>query len=102
MAKLNCWEYKKCGRQFGGEKTKECGLCVAATEKKADGVNKGKNAGRCCWAVAGTLCGGPAKGSFAAKLNSCFDCEFYWYVNSEEEKDATPLNDILKLLQKTA
>ena len=99
MEKLNCWEYKKCGRQTGGEKAKECGICIAVTQKITDGVNNGKNGGRCCWAVAGTLCGGPVQGTFAAKLDKCFDCEFYWYVNSEEGKNAKPLNEILKLLK---
>ena len=98
MAKLNCWEYKKCGRYLGGEKAKQCGTCVAAKETKTNGVNNGKNGGRCCWAVAGTLCGGSAQGSFATKLNNCFDCEFYWHVNSEEGKKAVPLKEILKLI----
>lgn len=98
MTKLNCWEYRKCGRQFGGEKAKECGVCDAATQTYTDGVNGGKNGGRCCWAVAGTLCGGPTQGSLATKLRSCFDCEFYWHVNTEEGKEAAKLNDILKLL----
>ena len=100
MEKLNCWEYKKCGRQIGGEKTKECGLCPASTQKSTDGVNNGRFGGRCCWAVAGTLCGGPVQGTFAAKLDKCFDCEFYWIVSREEGKEAMSLNQILKLLPK--
>lgn len=31
MAKLNCWEFKKCGRETGGLKIKEMGVCPDAT-----------------------------------------------------------------------
>lgn len=100
MGKLNCWEFKKCGRQIGGEKAKKLGVCIASTQKNTDGVNNGKFAGRCCWAVAGTLCGGPVQGTFAQELHKCMDCEFYWIVSREEGKDAMSLNQILKLTQK--
>jgi len=40
------------------------------------------------------------QGTFAAKLDKCFDCEFYWYVNCKEGKEAMNLNDILKLIPK--
>ena len=29
--KLNCWEYKKCGRQPGGDRAKEMGICPVTT-----------------------------------------------------------------------
>ena len=44
MAKLNCWEFKKCGREAGGSKVGELGLCPAATTRAVDGVHDGKNA----------------------------------------------------------
>ncbi len=34
MGKLNCWDFKKCGRQSGGEKAHELGVCPASTEKR--------------------------------------------------------------------
>jgi hypothetical protein len=55
MPKLNCWEFEKCGRQPGGIKVKELGVCPAATEKRAHGINGGINGGRACWAIAGTF-----------------------------------------------
>ncbi len=64
-AKQNCWEMKKCGREPGGVKTPELGLCPASTDKTADGLNGGKNGGRICWAVTGTFCGGKIQGTFA-------------------------------------
>ncbi|MGE5174112.1 MAG: two-CW domain-containing protein, partial [Betaproteobacteria bacterium] len=30
MEKLNCWEHKKCGRQPGGHKVAELGVCPSA------------------------------------------------------------------------
>ena len=84
MAKLNCWEVKKCGRQPGGLKVAELGVCVAATATKANGVHDGKNGGRACWVISGTLCGGKVQGDFAAKMGNCTACEFYKNVQKEE------------------
>lgn len=82
--KENCWEFKKCGREPGGEKVKEMGICPGATDTSADGLNDGKNAGRICWAVAGTFCGGVVQGTFAQKQVSCMSCDFYKKVKEEE------------------
>ena len=81
---LNCWEFKKCGREPGGAKVAELGVCPASTETKVNGVNNGKNGGRSCWALAGTFCGGKVQGTFADKLSNCIDCEFYKKVGQEE------------------
>ncbi len=64
---MNCWEYKKCGREAGGDKVSEMGLCPAYSHK----------AGQACWLVAGTFCGGQVQGSFALKQTSCMSCDFY-------------------------
>ena len=69
MSAVNCWEFKKCGRQPGGAKTQELGECPASTNVKADGMNSGKNGGRSCWAIAGTLCGGKVQGSFVSSFS---------------------------------
>ena len=82
--KLNCWQYMKCGREPGGMKAAELGVCPAALDISFDGINRGRNAGRFCWAVAGTFCGGKVQGSFAEKRNSCFSCEFFHNVRAEE------------------
>ena len=84
MKKLNCWEFKKCGREPKGAKVQEFGVCPATTEKNLDGEHEGKNAGRCCWVLAGTLCKGEVQGTFAQKYKSCVDCEFYKLVKKEE------------------
>ena len=63
---MNCWEFKKCGRERGGARAVELGVCPAFP---IDGHN--------CARVAGTLCGGKVQGIFAMKLASCMDCDFY-------------------------
>ncbi len=83
--KKNCWEHKNCGRQPGGAKTSELGVCPAATEEALDGSHGGKNAGRACWVVAGSLCGGKIQGTYAKKLLNCWRCEFMNKVKQEEE-----------------
>ncbi len=63
---VNCWEFKKCGRQANGPKAKEFGTCPAYPDH-----------GTHCARMAGTLCGGKVQGSFAAKLANCSQCDFY-------------------------
>jgi len=84
LKKLNCWEFKKCGREEGGVKAHELGVCPATIEKKLDGIHGGKNAGRACWVVAGSMCGGKLQGTFAQKYENCLLCDFYQKVKEEE------------------
>jgi hypothetical protein len=63
---MNCWEFKKCGREAGGAKAAELGVCPAYP-------NHGKH---CAW-ITGTLCGGVVQGSFAMKHRNCMECGFY-------------------------
>jgi hypothetical protein len=98
MVKKNCWELKKCGREPGGVKSKELGVCIAATEKRLDGTNEGKNAGRTCYAVSGTLCGGKVQGSFASKMSTCIDCEVYKLIQLEEGSKMVGVKKVLEKL----
>lgn len=84
MSKLNCWEFKKCGREAGGAKSNELGVCPATTNADLNGVHGGKNAGRSCWIVAGSMCGGQLQGTFAQKYHNCKICDFYQAVKDEE------------------
>ncbi len=79
---MNCWEFKKCGREPRGLKAAELGVCPAATTES--GANHGTDSGRICWAVAGTLCGGKVQGTFAQKAANCMQCDFYRTVKIEE------------------
>lgn len=82
--KQNCWEYMKCGREPGGENARKLGICPAAEDTSYSGFNQGINAGRLCWLVAGTFCGGKVQGAFAEKRVSCKQCDFYQRVHAEE------------------
>ncbi len=85
--KNNCWNVNKCGRQPGGSNIAEFGVCPAAQTNVYNGNNNGIFAGRYCWMVAGTLCGGKVQGSFASKLMNCAKCDFYCQVKKEEGKN---------------
>jgi serine/threonine protein kinase len=60
------------------------GVCPAATDPSFSGINSGEYAGRFCWAVAGTFCGGEVQGTFAEKRDSCLSCDFFMRVRAEE------------------
>ncbi len=101
MSKSNCWEFKKCGREPGGAKEAELGVCRAASLTPVDGVNGGAKAGRACWAVAGTLCGGEIQGTFAAKYSSCSRCDFYQLVVTEQGQDFVGTSGIRRALSRS-
>ena len=63
---MNCWDFMKCGRQGGGERAGELGVCPAYPDH-----------GKHCARLAGTLCGGAVQGVFATKLATCLKCDFY-------------------------
>ena len=96
--KVNCWELKKCGREPGGTNVSEFGLCPAATEARVDGMNRGTKGGRVCWGIAGSFCGGKVQGSFAAKVETCLECDFYRLVREEEGADFAHSHQICSCL----
>lgn len=99
MTKQNCWEYKKCGREPGGKNVADLGICPASTESLTDGVNHGKNGGRACWAISGTMCGGTVQGTYAAKIGNCLNCGFYQQVQREEKPRFETSTTILERLK---
>ncbi|MBW6487192.1 MAG: HD domain-containing protein [Syntrophobacterales bacterium] len=64
--RLNCWEFMKCGREVGGAKADELGICLAYPDH-----------GKHCARIVGTLCGGEVQGSFAQKFGNCRKCPFF-------------------------
>ena len=81
----NCWEAKNCGREPGGPKVADLGECPSARLPSFfNGKNGGVAAGRYCWKIAGTLCGGKVQGTAADKLQNCLACEFYQKVKEEQ------------------
>lgn len=98
VGKANCWEHTNCGREPGGPAIDEFGAFPAATLTTVHGVNDGTNGDRACWAIAGTLCGGPVVGSTALTLGSCLSCYFYKKVVREEGHSIAHAGRILDLL----
>jgi hypothetical protein len=94
--KKNCWEIMRCGREPMGENVEKHGICPAATFDLLNGVHGGKNAGRVCWIIAGTMCGGEIEGSFAKKYKDCRECSFYQQVKKEEGSEFLLTIDLLR------
>jgi len=67
MSDKSCWEQKNCGREAGGSKAAELGICPAYSQSAGDG----------CWLIAGTFCGGEVQGTFAEKEHNCMVCDVY-------------------------
>jgi hypothetical protein len=84
VGKMQCWDFKQCGRELGGLKVAEFGVCPASKDVSSTGLNSGQNGGRICWAVTGTFCGNKVQGTFAQKELSCMNCDFYKKVQAEE------------------
>jgi hypothetical protein len=82
--KTNCWEFKNCGREAGGKNAIGMGVCPAAIDGRLHGVHGGKNGGRTCWMIAGTLCEGAVQGTFGTKYRNCEQCDFYRTTRKEE------------------
>lgn len=81
----------KCGREVDGERVTELGVCPSAIANEKDGINKGRNAGRFCWTVAGSLCGGEVQGTFVDKILGCLKCPFFKEVEREEGSLFVPI-----------
>jgi len=96
---MNCWEFKKCGRETGGSKCVELGVCPAASTTKAGGIHGGVNGGRSCWAISGTFCGGKVQGTFAQKIFNCMECDFYKSTIADEGRTLLPSREIINLLR---
>lgn len=76
---MNCWEFKKCGREEGGINASELGVCPAYPDN-----------GNQCGRIPGTLCDGKVQGSFSMKLAGCVKCDFY-QSSAYDKSYRTPL-----------
>ncbi len=85
MPKQNCWEFKNCGRETGGKNAAKDGVCPVATFELADGFCGGKNGGRACAYIAGTLCSADVCDIYQDKNKPCAGCEFYLTLKKEHE-----------------
>lgn len=96
--KMNCWEFHMCGRELGGDKVSEFGVCPAAVEASLDGINQGKKGGRACWAISGTFCEGKVQGTFANKTDDCRQCRFFKLVRMQQGCKLQDTREIRRIL----
>jgi hypothetical protein len=83
-SKLNCWQFKNCGREPGGVLAEALGECPVAAAMKFDGLNDGVGAGRACWMVPDSAC--RESRSQMARIDPCHTCDFYKRVVFEQEE----------------
>jgi hypothetical protein len=70
----------KCGREIGGDRAVELGICPVSSEFSADGLNGGVNGGRICWIMDKNGC----NNKVMQRADFCFQCEFRYRVMNEE------------------
>ena len=99
MTRMNCWEFFECGRESGGKNVTDLGECPVASNRELNGINDGENGGRCCWAIAGTMCGGEVQGSYAQKLGNCLKCDFHAFVRGQQKKEYVGTKKILEIMK---
>ncbi len=102
MRRANCWEIMGCGRDPGGGRTEQEGVCPAAAESRLDTVNRGLNGGRACWGVPGTGCVermGSVPRSGSQKFTRCLECPFFQQVEREEGRNFQVMRVILERLR---
>jgi hypothetical protein len=83
--RLNCWEFRNCGREHGGLMVDVLGECPVANAMKFDGHNGGVAAGRACWIIPNSGCRSSMNNINSSR--NCHECEFYRRVISEEKED---------------
>ena len=86
-----------CGREPGGSRASQEGVCRAATESLLDGVNGGSFGGRSCWAVVGSFAMDTPQCGNAGDL-ACIYCDFFISVVREQLPDLEISPEILKRL----
>jgi hypothetical protein len=91
--KLNCWEYKNCGREAGGLLADIYGVCPVSIAMKFDGMNQGQAGGRVCWMVGKQAC--QCNSNTSQSLDPCNSCQFYRRVVFEEDEIACPLSSTI-------
>jgi hypothetical protein len=63
--------------------TDELGLCPVTTAVYANGLNRGINGGRICWAI---------KGKLDRSDSHCSSCGFFNLLEMEETENQVPLS----------
>jgi hypothetical protein len=96
--KINCWDFKRCNRNMENKRVKELISCPVFTETRLNGINGGKNGGRSCWLIPGTLCGRRIQRSLISKSLTCKLCDFKSFVLREENSNCVVSDKFLNML----
>ena len=102
MGTKNCWEHIRCGREPGGRNVRSLGVCPVSTETRLDGLNRGTNGGRACWAVPPDLVfGSEVKApQGVSRHHNCLRCPFFQCVKSEEGESFAFISEIFDRLRR--
>ena len=82
--RMNCWEYMASGRHRDGSGKEGCSQCPVPQMTNYDGINGGRNGGRACWIITGTLGDRDVQMTFSHKLATCLKCNVYIAIKEEE------------------
>jgi hypothetical protein len=74
---VNCWQFKKCGREPGGRNISKYGVCSVPLDIVADGINNGENGGRTCWTLREAACQKIMLACSVNEIRECIQCDFY-------------------------
>ncbi|MFW3145826.1 MAG: two-CW domain-containing protein [Thermoplasmatota archaeon] len=80
----NCWEIKRCGREPGGERASDLGICPASRNSELDCMNSGECAGRACWRIKEPIMGGTLLPHWSDPDRDCLVCPVLVKVRNEE------------------
>lgn len=96
--KVNCWDFQRCGRHLSVGQENGMPVCPAFLETGLTGINGGKNGGRACWVIPGTLCGGWFRRTLVPKYVACMLCDFKRTLLKEERADCIISKRFLNML----
>ena len=90
-----------CGREPRGLRTEEHGVCIAASFHRADGFLGGKNGGRACSFINGTLCTGEVDGTSQNKMKNCKNCNFFKLLQNQHGSEFNQIDFSKYVLEKS-
>ena len=81
MERKNCWEFKKCGREPGGARADELGVCPVAMKTGYYGLDGEIEVGRLCWYVKPLFFNEGSR-------SDCEKCRFHKLVMKEDVRES--------------
>ena len=84
---MNCWDFRKCGREPGGERAQEHGVCPTALFEAADGYLGGRMGGKACAFLIGTFCCNLVPGTEPGRLKDCPACDFFNHLKDRHGRE---------------